>query len=281
MLVTRKVNNNVAVCIDASGRELIATGKGIGFPKMPYELTDLDKIERTYYDMNTKFLPLLKDLPEEVFNFTAKLMDEIRPRLPYETSANIVLTLADHLAFALERARKNIYIQMPSVYELEQNYPLEVRIGRYIVSSVEREFHVSLPRGEVQGAAIHFINARNVLFDQTVSPEDEIEQKYDEILEQTTQIIEWEMEIRVSRDSFSYARFATHLQYLFKRVFKNQHIDSDNLQMYCSMRGEYPQVSRCVDRIAEYYRGTWHVELTEEEKLYLILHINRVCAKDA
>ena len=43
MKVIKKINNNVAVCIDNDGHELIAFGKGIGFPKIPYELTDLNK----------------------------------------------------------------------------------------------------------------------------------------------------------------------------------------------------------------------------------------------
>ena len=33
---------------------------------------------------------------------------DIQNKLPYETSPNLVLTLADHLAFAMERAQKGI-----------------------------------------------------------------------------------------------------------------------------------------------------------------------------
>ena len=38
MKAIRKINNNVAVCLDAGGSELISFGKGISFPKMPYEI---------------------------------------------------------------------------------------------------------------------------------------------------------------------------------------------------------------------------------------------------
>lgn len=50
--VIKKVNNNVAVCLDDNGRELIAFGRGIGFPSMPYALSSLEKIERTFYDIS-------------------------------------------------------------------------------------------------------------------------------------------------------------------------------------------------------------------------------------
>ena len=49
--------------------------------------------------------------------------------------------------------------------------------------------------------------------------------------------------------------------------------------MYESVRDEYETASRCVDRIAEYLKETWKAQLTEEEKLYLIMHVNLVCAK--
>ena len=44
MKVVRNINNNVAVCLDDQGHELIAIGKGIGFKKAPYEIS-LDQID--------------------------------------------------------------------------------------------------------------------------------------------------------------------------------------------------------------------------------------------
>ena len=70
------------------------------------------------------------------------------------------------------------------------------------------------------------------------------------------------------------------MQYLLRRIFEKKRIDSDNLQMYHAIRDEYQAVSACVDRIAEYYHSNWSVELSEEEKLYLIMHVNRVCSKE-
>lgn len=63
MIVTKKINNNVAVCRDSNGRELIAFGKGIGFPKTPYTITDLRNIERTFYNVSSQYVSLLNDIP--------------------------------------------------------------------------------------------------------------------------------------------------------------------------------------------------------------------------
>ena len=56
-------------------------GKGIGFPAMPYELTDLSAVQRTFYDVNEKYFALLRDIPGEVFlladDIAADAQDEL------------------------------------------------------------------------------------------------------------------------------------------------------------------------------------------------------------
>ena len=124
---------------------------------------------------------------------------------------------------------------------------------------------------------MHLINAQDKALDGTVPG---LEEQYDEILDRITFIIEEELGVHVRRNTFNYARFATHVQYLLKRVLEQKHIDSENLQMYQSMREEYPDISACVDKIARCLADVWSAELTEEERLYLILHVNRVCSKE-
>ena len=86
--------------------------------------------------------------------------------------------------------------------------------------------------------------------------------------------------IIVERDSFNYSRYATHLQYLFQRVCQHKEINSDNLKLYESLKEEFADVAACVEKIAEHIRGKWGCQLSEEERLYLILHINRICMKE-
>lgn len=276
MIVVKNINNNVALCLDSKGQEVVVFGKGVGFIKPPSEVP-LSKIQRTFYDLNRKFLPLLDDIPLEVIEFTSQQISLIRSRLPYETSSNLIMTLADHLSFAMTRAKRGIYTPMPSIYEMEQNYPIEVEVSRQIVSAMENQFHIKLPKGEVQGVAMHLINASCGSAD---TPELHAEEEYETILERMTQIIEHELHVSIHRNTFNYARFATHVQYLLKRIHDKAPIDSSNLQIYESTRNEYRSVSDCVDQIHEYLQRNWSIDLSEEEKLYLIMHINRVISQE-
>lgn len=278
MIVQKKINNNVAICTDGNQRELIAFGKGIGFPETPYELKDLGKIERTFYDVDEQYISLLNDIPYEIIQFTAQMILEVQDRLSYDTNANLSLTLADHIAFAIERAQKGIYVRMPSIYELEISYPVEVEIAKEFVTAIKNIFHVNLPKNEIQGIAMHLINARGDSFSN--DKKSYYEEHYEEILQQTTYMIEQKFGIRVQKDTFNYARFATHIQYLLKRVYEQDYIESSNAQLYVKLCEEFKEISDCVDQISEYYKRTWSLELSQEEKLYLIMHVNRVCSKE-
>lgn len=75
MKVIKKINNNAAICLDSAGNEIIAIGRGIGFPKLPYELEDLTQVQRTYYDVNPIYFDMLNQIPEDVFTITEKIVD--------------------------------------------------------------------------------------------------------------------------------------------------------------------------------------------------------------
>ena len=277
--VVKKLNNNFVLCEDEEGVTFVAYGKGIGFPKTPYELTDLSLIDRRFYDVDQRYLALFNELPEKVLHFTVKLVDIARNELDYELNPNVVLTLADHIHFCIQRVRQKIYVQMPLIYEVEQQYPREARLGRYAVKQIDRRFMVQLNPNEASGIALHFVNARY----NAKTRRDTLDQwlrRYDEILEDTVSMVEDEMGIVVDRESFNFARYSSHLMYLLQRLGSNHLLDSKMSDMYRSLGQERPRIARCVEQIGQYFQTRWNLTLTEEEKLYLLLHINRICARE-
>ena len=277
MQVIKKLNNNFAICMDKEGKELIAYGKGIGFPKVPYELTDLNQIDRTFYDIDDKYLDLLQELPEKVLDFAAKLVDIAHNELQYELNPNLVMTLADHIHFCIQRARKKIVVQMPLICEIEQSFPKEAKIGKYAVRQMERRFAVQLNENEASGIAMSFVNARNSVEKKA---DTSIQKWFQEALEDTISIVEDTVGILIERDSFNFARYSSHLMYLLKRIDSNQTLDTDNGIMYQSIREEFPEIAECIDKIEAYFEKRFDIQLSEEEKMYLMLHINRICVRE-
>lgn len=278
MRVVKKINNNVALCIDRKGQEIVAFGKGIGFPQMPYDV-ELAKIDRTFYHIDDKYLPLLNELPEEVLQFTAEIVDKAVMDLQYELNPNLVITLADHIAFCLQRAKQGIFIQMPLAYELEQSYRKEVELGRYTVRKLEQAFQVHLHKNEASGIAMSFINARNMAKeDADISDGEMVE--FEQILDDTIEIVEKRLHIEICRDSFNFARYTSHLMYLLKRVYRNEEILSENVDLYEEISEEFPEISDCVEEFDGYFQERWEHSLSKEEKLYLIMHVNRITVRE-
>ena len=186
MRAIKRINNNVAVCLDGAGHELLAMGKGIGFGTMPRKLS-LDDVERTFYDVDERFFSAINDLPVDVMAFAIKAADYVRGELAYQLSPNLAFTLADHLAFAIQRTKKNLHIRMPLAYDVEQTYPEEYRIARHIVRRLRRELQVALPDDEASAVAMNLVNAR-----VESASEDEVarQREDDEMLEDVTEIIE-------------------------------------------------------------------------------------------
>ena len=274
MRVIKKINNNVAVCLDNDGNELIAFGKGIGFPATPYEFTDLKRIWRTYYDIKPSYLNLLNEIPEEIVTASIKIVDYAKTIIRNEINSNIVLTLADHINFSIERYKKNLDVKMPFIYDIRHLYPNEMKVGEWAVKLINKEMNIYLAKDESVSIALHFINAESMGAEES----DGINEK--KIITDLTSIVENDFSIQIAKESFNYSRFVTHLEYLLKRSDEKSQISSENLKMFESMKEEYPKTLECVLHIRKYLKETMNWELGEEELLYLMLHINRVCAHE-
>ncbi len=277
MQVYKKINNNVVLCRDGHGRELVAFGKGLGFADIPYELTDMAKVQRTFYNISEQYMAMLETLPGDVVEFTAVVVDEARDVLPYELSPNLLLTMSDHISFALERRKKGILVKMPLAYDVEQNYPVEMEFANKVLRDIWKRFKVRLPKDEASGIAMGFLNARVYSEQDSDVRENEQDQV---ILDEITRMVEREMKTRLNVSSFNYARYASHVQYLLKRLRDGKGIESINSDLYEEIRTEYADTAACVDKIERFLRERYGFDMTEEEQLYLLLHVNRVCSND-
>ncbi|MBK0039399.1 PRD domain-containing protein [Enterococcus sp. S52] len=272
MRAIRKLNNNVVICLDNNNCEVIAMGKGLGFGELPREIS-LSEVERSFYNIDLNGQNIMKDLPTEIVIFTAKIIDIVSNELPYELSPNAVLLLSDHIAFAIERIKNSMGVKMGLLYDVKQRYPLEYKIGRYIVSKIYKEFRVLLPEEEIAAIALNLINAN---INRKIDTQQAEINKHIDMLEEITEIVENQFYIIIDRESFEFSRWATHLQYLFQRIDSDKLIDSANLQMYNTFKSEFVEVSTCVDKISSHIAQEWDKQLSEEEKLYLMLHLNRI-----
>ncbi len=270
MKVIKKINNNVAICIDNNGQELIAFGNGIGFPHTPYELSDLSKIDRTFYGINPLYINLIDEIPEHIFEVSARLVNIARSYLNCDLNNNLVFTLADHINFAIARNEQGFTINNPLSTDIQYFYEKEVELGEMAVKMIKDNCDVQLPKEEITNIAFHFINAEAMKHEGIEDSDNSI------IIDELTQLLEDELKITIKKDSFNYSRFVSHLQYLLKRKNDGAMIISENVKIYENVKKEFPMIYECILKMNDYFINKLNWKPSKEELLYLMLHVNRL-----
>ena len=272
MQIVKKINNNVALARDGRGNELVVFGKGVGFPAMPYELDDLDRIQRTFYNVSKRYIDLLPDLPEALMLAADDIAEEARDELDCELNPNLPFILADHLNFAIQRTRQGVALQNPLSYDVKHLYPKEYQIAARGMRELCSKMGVQLPESETVSVALHLINAEGKAGDM----HDTLANV--QLIAQLSEMVEDYFHIQIDRDSFNYSRLAMHMRYLVQRMSEGRPMQEDpaTRELFRTVKMEYPQDYDCTRRITEWLAANrgWHC--TSEEQLYLVMHIHRV-----
>lgn len=270
MKLLRKINNNAAVAQDKRGREMVVLGRGVGFHPMPYELTDLSVVYRTFYDVEPQYYEMLSSLPEEALMAAADIAEQAEIALQAELNPNLPFTLADHIAFAQEREKQGIRLATPLHYDVQHLYPREYELGLQAMETVRLRTGTALPRAEAVNIALHIVNAELEGSDlsSTLAAV--------EVLDEVTVLVERELGIALDRESYNYARFAIHIQFLVRRLSSGKVMEQGSGKMLSELSAEYPATYRCAQAVAKEIeqRHGWHC--SSDEVLYLMLHIYRV-----
>ncbi len=261
--------NNVCLCLDSQAREVVVFGKGIGFKKPPSELP-LDVVDRTFYNVNSNYLSMINQIPDDVLQVSLEIVDYANKKMGHTYEGNVVFTLADHIQFAIKRIKQNLAIKLPILYDISISYPKEMKIAKHGLELINRRFHVSLPKEEAAYITMHLIGYGTKSI--TNAQSDEMD-----LIKKSVSVIEEFLGIHVDKSGFNYTRFVTHMFYLFERVQDDKGIESNNLGILASVKKECQKEYQCAWKVNE---SVFSGKLTEEELIYLVLHINRLYIRE-
>ncbi|MDO4492168.1 MAG: PRD domain-containing protein [Lachnospiraceae bacterium] len=219
MKVKKVINNNVVCAIDKSGNELIVTGCGIGFKKKVGQLIDETLITQTYRMEDKKSQRKLRELAEsidlEALEVTERMIEMIKGQLSAKLSENLLITLADHVNFAVKRKKQGIEFSNPLEGAIMSYYPTEYHLGQKCLMMVEEAFGIRLNRAEASFIALHIVNAElNTHMSQIY--------EITKLIEGSVEVVENYYQYQFDRDSLGFSRFIVHLRYFAQRLFQNQ-----------------------------------------------------------
>ncbi len=273
MKIVKVINNNVVSSVDDDGKEVVVTGKGLGFQKKPGDEIDPQKIEKIYRlddEQKNQFVQLMEVIPYEQLTLATKIIEDTKQELKCKLNQSIYIALTDHLNFALERNKQGVAFDNALLWEIQKYYPKEYECALKAVETVKQETGETLSEDEAGFIALHFINAE-VDGDITTS------RKMPEIVKEILNIIRYTLMVDFDEESLNYQRLISHLKYFVQRAMKKEYYEDDEAEdFYRGIVKKYPEEYECARKIKSYMEQKTNYNVSNEELLYLTVHINRV-----
>lgn len=276
MKVIKALNNNMVLVRDDQGNDCICQGKGIGFQKRAGDLLDKSLIERRFLpstvDESQHFQQLFSEIPDEYWEIAENVVDYGREHYGIHVSPRILLPLCDHMAGSVERYRKNLELKNPFLWDIKRIYPKEFKTGKYALELLKKRYNIEMKDDEAAFLAYHFVNAQLGNASFGASPD-----MMTVLASHVIDLIEQSFQITLDEEDWNYQRFLTHLKFFVNRVATRQtYEEEDNNELYEELKMRYPHVHQCVERVAEFILIDFHYDISKEERLYLMIHIERV-----
>jgi len=273
MIIKKIFNNNAILVQDCNKNEFVVMGRGIAFKKNIGEKVDKNLIEKTFVlreqDASEKFKLLLEDVPAEYISLCYDIVEYAKNMLSAKLNDYIYVTLTDHINNALKMLDEGFSTHNPLIWEIKKFYPDEFKVGLKSLEFIQDELGKKLPEDEAANIALHLINAQ--VNNSCNNLEDIANQA--KMIQDILNIVKYTYNIVLDENSLSYERFVTHLRFFFQRINKKEKVQTeDDDFLLKQVRNKYKDAYNCMLKIEKYLEK----DLSDEEKLYLTIHIQRV-----
>ncbi|WP_160680541.1 PRD domain-containing protein [Clostridium sp. C8-1-8] len=276
MKIEKVLNNNVVTIIDENGIEQVIMGRGIAFKKVSGDEIEENKIEKIFRldskNDSERFKSLLNETPMEYVDISRGIIKYAEKTLDKKFEDVIFLALTDHINFAIKRFKNGLPIKNEMLWEIKRIYRKEYSIGMWAINYIKYKLGIDLPEDEAGFIALHIINA-------TLGESMPNTMNITKLIQDILSIVKYHYKMDIDEESLSFHRFTTHLKFFAQRMFSSKQELSGDDSLYEVVKDKYQASYLCVKKIRDYIKVTYDYELTDEEMVYLILHVQRLTSK--
>ncbi len=274
MKIEKILNNNVIIYLDENNQETIAMGKGLGFQKKPGDDYDEALVEKVFKLDQVHFAhveELLRSLPSVYFEIADEICKEAKIRNASFLDDLSYIGLVDHIYGTCERAKNGVYLTNAINYEVKRFYRDEYDLGEYALTLIRNRLGITLKDDEAGFIALHFVS----------NASDNPKEMYEitEVMQEVCNIIRRYFGMELDDNSIYYYRFINHLRYFAERLIKKQAYEGKDDELLDIIRVKYQNAFSCTETISEFILKRYDYKLSDEEKLYLTIHIHRIIYK--
>ncbi|KAB7668395.1 BglG family transcription antiterminator LicT [Bacillus sp. B1-b2] len=275
MEIKKVLNNNVILSEDANNQEIVVMGRGLAFQKKVGDMVDLSKVEKTFVlekqGVSDKLADLLADASELYLDIAYKILTYAKSQLSYKLDDYLYVALTDHLSFAISRHKQGIELKNALLWEIRKYYKQEFKVALKALEIIESETNVKLGEDEAASIALHLVNSQ--LTGENVEAAVHVTKMVNSILS----IVKYHFNMTLDETSINYERFLTHLRFFALRYLRKEKTEEEaDVFLFEQVKNKYDNAYQCTEKIANFVRKTYNWEITNDDKIYLIIHIQRV-----
>lgn len=266
----KKVLNNNVIIANWRDEDAILVGKGIGFNCKKGEILSKDKIEKVYIKTTSKmaenYNKVLDNIDNKIVGISEEIISFSEKYLNTKLNEGVHISLPDHINFALRRIEKGINIENPFLEELGIIYPKEYEIAMKALQMINDRLSVNLPKDEAGFICLHI---RAGITKQQVSESLAYTKKISKVMELISKLKSRPLD----KNSLSYVRTLTHLNFMIERVKENKTIKNELLD---SIKEEMKSEFGIAIKVAMLIEKLFQINIPEDEIGYIALHLKRI-----
>lgn len=274
MVIEKVLNTNVVLAKNKAGETVIVMGCGVAFGKKSGDDIEDAKIDKIFSQdvpkLTDHFKKLVKDIPVEYIDLAEEVIKIAKLKLGKEFNDDLYFSLTDHIYFAIQRYHEGMQITNRLLIETKRLYKEEFRVAMESLEMIKERFGVMLVEDEAAFIALHFVNAQ-------LNGDMQDTMQMTQIVQDILLLIKNYLHLTFDEESLTYYRLVTHLKFFAQRILTRdrQSGNSEN-QLFQVVKEKYETSFTCVERIAQYVDITYGYPVSDDDKLYLTIHIERI-----
>jgi transcriptional antiterminator len=266
----KKILNNNVIIAEKNKIDFVLVGKAIGFDFNKGSKLPEDRIENIFVKQNStsneNFDRILQNINNEIIGISEEIISMCEKELGIKLSEALHVSLPDHVNFALRRIKEGIIIENPFLQELKALYPKEYKLADKALFMINNTFNSNLPEDEIGFICLHIKAATE---QQNVGSSLEYTRKIGEVMD----IISKLLKRNFDKNSLSYIRTITHLNFMIERIkskktIKNHLLDTIKKELY----NDYDIAIKVAMKI----ENLFSIKVPEDEIGYIALHLKRL-----
>lgn len=268
--ITKILNHNTVLALNQEDNlENLVMGKGVGFGRKPGERVEFPP-EATVYQLSQRcdrgnprelvqrIDPLYLNIANAIVLDAGNTFGTIDP--------SILIPMADHIAFAAQRIRKNAPIGNPLTPDIQALFPDEFQVARRGGELILAQTGLRFSDDELGYIALHIHSSlESMQVSQAMQTAGIIRTCVDLVSQATGAALD------VS--SLSYHRLMSHIKYMAARLLKGERLSMD---VNGIMRESCPRAFDISEQICRQLERTLGRPVDEAETGYLAMHVQRV-----